>query len=172
MRSRITRRGFVAGALAVPFAQPISISLAQNYTPGAELPPLLMESFSDQMTVEVTRLYIRELEKLGIRVTHKPLVFSQILGKVYGSKDVTTAMMGLGFPEERFDPTSSSARFMPAMAPSISPITAIPNTTFTPISSWPPRRRKNAGKRSSRHSASTRGICRHGQSALAIRSIR
>ena len=104
MRSRITRRGFVAGALAVPFAQPISISLAQNYTPGAELPPLLMKSFSDQMTVEVTRLYIRELEKLGIRVTHKPLVFSQILGKVYGSKDVTSAMMGLGFPEERFDP--------------------------------------------------------------------
>ena len=43
MRSRITRRGFVAGALAVPFAQPISISLAQNYTPGAELPPLLMD---------------------------------------------------------------------------------------------------------------------------------
>jgi peptide/nickel transport system substrate-binding protein len=104
MHSRITRRDFVTAALAAPFAQPISMSLAQIYTPGAELPPLLMESFSDQMTVEVARLYIRELEKLGIRVTHKPLVFSQILGKVYGSKDLTSAMMGLGFPEERFDP--------------------------------------------------------------------
>src|SRR3954466_7707112 len=103
MTGNLTRRTFVAGALA-PLVQPISLSLAQNYTPGQELPPLLMESFSDQMTVEVTRLYIRELEKLGIRVTHKPLVFSQILGKVYGSKDVTSAMMGLGFPEERFDP--------------------------------------------------------------------
>ena len=135
MRSRITRRGFAAGALAAPFAQPISISLAQNYTPGAELPPLLMELFSDQMTVEVTRLYIRELEKLGIRVTHKPLVFSQILGKVYGSKDVTYGDDGLASPKSGSIRTSSSARFMPAMAPSIFPITAIPNTTFTPICS-------------------------------------
>jgi peptide/nickel transport system substrate-binding protein len=104
MSSRLTRRDFMAGAASAPLAQPISVSLAQTYTPGAELSPLLMESFSDQMTVEVTRLYIRELEKLGIRVVHRPLVFSQILGKVYGSKDLTSAMMGLGFPEERFDP--------------------------------------------------------------------
>lgn len=84
--------------------QPISVSLAQNYTPGQELPPLLMETYSDQMTIEATRLYIRELGKLGIRVDHKPFVFSQILGKVYGAKDFYSALMGLGFPEDRLDP--------------------------------------------------------------------
>jgi peptide/nickel transport system substrate-binding protein len=103
MTGNLTRRTFVAGALA-PLVQPISVSLAQNYMAGQELPPLLMETFSDQMTIEVTRLYIRELEKLGIRVTHRPLVFSQILGKVYGSKDLSSALMGLGFPEDRLDP--------------------------------------------------------------------
>jgi peptide/nickel transport system substrate-binding protein len=104
MSGILSKRDFMMAALSAPFAQPVGVSLAQTYIAGAELPPLLMESFSDQMTIEVTRLYIRELEKLGIRVVHKPLVFSQILGKVYGSKDLTSAMMGLGFPEERFDP--------------------------------------------------------------------
>jgi peptide/nickel transport system substrate-binding protein len=104
MIDRITKREFMAGALASTMMQPISVSLAQNYKPGQELPPLLMETFSDQMTIEVARLYIRELEKLGIRVSHKPLVFSQILGKIYGSKDLNSALMGLGFPEDRLDP--------------------------------------------------------------------
>jgi ABC-type transport system substrate-binding protein len=104
MTSKLSRRGFVAGALAAPFVPPISVSLAQTVKSGAELPPLLMESYPDQMTVEVARLYIRELEKLGIRVMHKPLAFSQILGKVYGSKDYFSAMMGFGFPEDRLDP--------------------------------------------------------------------
>src|SRR5579872_4618672 len=106
-RSRMTgmtRREFTAAALASTVMQPISVSLAQNYTPGQELPPLLMETYSDQMTIEATRLYIRELGKLGIRVNHKPLVFSQILGKVYGAKDLYSALMGLGFPEDRLDP--------------------------------------------------------------------
>lgn len=100
----MTRREFTAAALASTVMQPISVSLAQNYTPGQELPPLLMETYSDQMTIEATRLYIRELGKLGIRVNHKPLVFSQILGKVYGAKDFYSALMGLGFPEDRLDP--------------------------------------------------------------------
>ena len=71
---------------------------------GQPLPPLLMESYPDQMTVEAARLYTRELAEIGMQIDHKPLAFGQILGKVYGRKELVTAMMGFGSPEERFDP--------------------------------------------------------------------
>jgi peptide/nickel transport system substrate-binding protein len=104
MTPSLTKREFLAGVAATAMAQPISIAFAQEYTAGAELPPLIMESYPDSMTVEIVRLYTRELAKLGIRVAHRPLNYGQILGKVYGTKDYSTAMMGLGFPEDRLDP--------------------------------------------------------------------
>ena len=63
-----------------------------------------MESYPDQMTVEAARVYARDLAEIGIQIDHKPLAFGQILGKVYGRKEVVTAMMGFGSPEERLDP--------------------------------------------------------------------
>lgn len=106
---RINRREAVqrlaASAGAALFA-PIGLSYAQQSAPasGQPLGQILVESYPDQMTVEVVRLYARELAEIGIQVNHKPLAFGQILGQVYGRKELTTAMMGFGSPEERLDP--------------------------------------------------------------------
>jgi peptide/nickel transport system substrate-binding protein len=100
----LTKRKFLAGVAAVAASQRISVGLAQEYKAGGELPALVMESYPDAMTVEIVRLYARELEKLGIRVVQRPLNYGQILGKVYGQKNLAMAMMGLGFPEDRLDP--------------------------------------------------------------------
>src|ERR1044072_8022603 len=94
----ISRRrvlALTAGAAATSGILPIRISLAQG-TPqaGQPLPPLSMECYPDQMTVEASRVYARELAELGIQLDPKPLDFGQILGKVYGRKDLVAAMMG------------------------------------------------------------------------------
>jgi peptide/nickel transport system substrate-binding protein len=103
-----TRRqalGLLGGGVAASILPPVSVSLGQGAVQsGRPLPPLLMESYPDQMTVEAARVYGRELAELGIPTDHKPLDFGQILGKVYGRKDLVTAMMGFGSPEERLDP--------------------------------------------------------------------
>jgi peptide/nickel transport system substrate-binding protein len=83
---------------------PATISLAQAPRSGEPLPSLLMESYPDQMTVEAARVYARELAELGIQMDHKPQAFGTILGKVYGRKELVSAMMGFGSPEERLDP--------------------------------------------------------------------
>lgn len=100
----LTKRKFLAGLAAAAATQRISVGLAEEYKSGSELPPLVVESYPDAMTVEIVRLYTRELEKLGIRVVHRPLNYGQILGKVYGQKKLDLAMMGLGYPEDRHDP--------------------------------------------------------------------
>ena len=95
----------LGGSVAASILPPVGLSLAQGTVQsGRPLPPLLMESYPDQMTVEAARVYGRELTELGIQTDHKPLDFGQILGKVYGRKDLVTAMMGFGSPEERLDP--------------------------------------------------------------------
>ena len=104
-RSRRQVLRFLGGAAASPFLPPIRMSWAQGVPqPGQPLPPLLMEFYPDQMTVEASRVYARELAEIGIQIDHKPLAFGQILGKVYGRKELVTAMMGFGSPEERLDP--------------------------------------------------------------------
>ena len=104
-RSRRQVLELMGGAAAASVLPPIRMSFAQGTPkPGQPLPPLLMESYPDQMTVEAARIYARELGELGIQIDHKPLSFGQILGKVYGRKDLVTAMMGFGSPEERLDP--------------------------------------------------------------------
>jgi peptide/nickel transport system substrate-binding protein len=95
----------MGGAAAASMLPQVRMSFAQGAVQsGQPLPPLLMESYPDQFTVEAARIYSRELAELGIGIDHKPQAFSQILGKVYGRKDVVTAMMGFGSPEERLDP--------------------------------------------------------------------
>ena len=104
-RSRRQVLGMISGAAASAFLPPIRMSFAQGpVQSGQPLPPLLMESYPDQMTVEAARVYARELAEIGIQIDHKPLAFGQILGKVYGRKELVTAMMGFGSPEERLDP--------------------------------------------------------------------
>lgn len=95
----------MGGAAASSFLAPICISSAQGIPiSGQALSPLLMESYPDQMTVEAGRVYAHELGEIGIQIEQKPLAFGQILGKVYGRKELVTAMMGFGSPEERLDP--------------------------------------------------------------------
>ncbi|MGE0038448.1 MAG: ABC transporter substrate-binding protein [Xanthobacteraceae bacterium] len=104
-RSRRQVLGLMSGAAASTLLPPIRMSFAQGgVQSGQPLPALLMESYPDQMTVEATRVYARELGELGIQIDHKPQAFGQILGKVYGRKEVVTAVMGFGSPEERLDP--------------------------------------------------------------------
>jgi peptide/nickel transport system substrate-binding protein len=101
-RQALETLGAAAAASLLP---PIRIGWAQEAPQsGKALPSLLMESYPDQMTVEASRVYARELAELGIQTNHKPLAFAQILGKVYGRKELVTAMMGFGSPEERLDP--------------------------------------------------------------------
>jgi peptide/nickel transport system substrate-binding protein len=103
-RSRRQVLGFIGSSAAAGVAS-IRLSFAQGSPQsGQVLPPLLLESYPDQMTVEASRIYARELAELGIQTDHKPVAFGQILGKVYGRKDLVTAMMGFGSPEERLDP--------------------------------------------------------------------
>jgi peptide/nickel transport system substrate-binding protein len=105
--ARISRREFLnAAALAAAGVMlPVTISHAQEgVEPGKPVPPILLESYPDQLTVEATRVYARELEKIGIRVKHQPVGFAQILGKVYGRKDYTAGMLGWGSSEDRVDP--------------------------------------------------------------------
>jgi len=84
---------------------PVAITYGQEAVePGKPVPPLLLESYPDQLTVEATRVYARELQRLGIRTKHQPVGFAQIIGKVYVRKDLTTAMMGFGSSEDRVDP--------------------------------------------------------------------
>ena len=95
----------MSGTAASALLPPIRMSFAQGAVQsGQPLPPLLMESYPDQMTVEAARVYARDLAEIGIQIDHKPLAFGQILGKVYGRKELVTAMMGFGSPEERLDP--------------------------------------------------------------------
>ena len=104
-RSRRQVLGLMSGAAAASILPQVRMSFAQANVQSAQpLPPLLMESYPDQFTVEAARIYARELAELGIAIDHKPQAFGQILGKVYGRKDVVTAMMGFGSPEERLDP--------------------------------------------------------------------
>jgi peptide/nickel transport system substrate-binding protein len=104
-RSRREILGIMGGAAASSFLPPIRMSWAQAAPiSGQPLPPLLMESYPDQMTVEAGRIYAHELGEIGIQIDQKPLAFGQILGKVYGRKELVTAMMGFGSPEERLDP--------------------------------------------------------------------
>jgi peptide/nickel transport system substrate-binding protein len=104
-RSRRQVLGLMSGAASSTLLPPIRMSFAQGgVQSGQPLPPLLMESYPDQMTVEAARVYARELGELGIQIDHKPQAFGQILGKVYGRKEVVTAVMGFGSPEERLDP--------------------------------------------------------------------
>jgi peptide/nickel transport system substrate-binding protein len=95
----------IGGTAISPFLPPICLSFGQTSpVSGQPLPPILMESYPDQMTVEAGRVYAHELAELGIQIDQKPLAFGQILGKVYGRKELVTAMMGFGSPEERLDP--------------------------------------------------------------------
>ena len=104
-RSRRQVLGLMGGAAAASMLPHVRMSFAQaSVQPGQPLPALLMESYPDQFTVEAARIYARELAELGIAIDHKPQAFGLILGKVYSRKDVVTAMMGFGSPEERFDP--------------------------------------------------------------------
>lgn len=104
-RSRRDVLGIMGGVAASSFLPPVCLSFGQAApVSGQPLPPILMESYPDQMTVEAGRVYARELRELGIQIEQKPLAFGQILGKVYGRKEVVTAMMGFGSPEERLDP--------------------------------------------------------------------
>ena len=104
-RSRRQVLELMSGAAAASMLPQVRMSFAQANVQSAQpLPPLLMESYPDQFTVEAARIYARELAELGIAIDHKPQAFGQILGKVYGRKDVVTAMMGFGSPEERLDP--------------------------------------------------------------------
>ena len=104
-RSRRQVFRLMGGAAATSMLPQVRMSFAQaNVQSGQPLPPLLMESYPDQFTVEAARIYARELAELGIAIDHKPQAFGQMLGKVYGRKDVVTAMMGFGSPEERLDP--------------------------------------------------------------------
>ena len=104
----VSRRQFMSAmALAAGGAAvaPMSISYGQEkIVPGKVIPPLLMESYPDQLTVEATRVYARELAKLGIRIKHKPMGFGPIIGKVYIRHKLMTAMMGFGSSEDRVDP--------------------------------------------------------------------
>ena len=103
MNRRQSLKALVAGGAAL--LSPIRLTHAQGaIEAGKPLPPILMESYPDQMSVEVVRLYARELAEIGIQINHKPLGFAQILGQVYGRKEFTTALMGFGSPEERLDP--------------------------------------------------------------------
>src|SRR5262249_33775025 len=74
-----TRRqalGLLGGSVAASVLPPVSVSLGQGAVQsGRPLPPLLMESYPDQMTVEAARVYGRELAELGIPTDHKPLDF-------------------------------------------------------------------------------------------------
>ena len=104
-RSRRAVLGGIGGAAALAGTGLVRMSFAQGVPrAGQPLPPLLLESYPDQMTVEASRVYARELAELGIQTDHKPVAFGQILGKVYGRKDLVSAMMGFGSPEERLDP--------------------------------------------------------------------
>jgi peptide/nickel transport system substrate-binding protein len=105
VHSRRRVLAMAAGTAAASGFFPIRISFAQGtLQAGQPLPPLSMECYPDQMTIEAARVYARELVELGIQLDPKPLDFGQILGKVYGRKELTTAMMGFGAPEERLDP--------------------------------------------------------------------
>lgn len=103
MNRRQSLKALMAGGAAL--LSPIRLTHAQGaIESGKPLPPILLESYPDQMSVEVVRLYARELADIGIQTNHKPLGFAQILGQVYGRKEFTTALMGFGSPEERLDP--------------------------------------------------------------------
>ena len=82
--------------------------------------------------VEAARIYARELAELGIAIDHKPQAFGQILGKVYGRKEVVTAMMGFGSPEERLDPDFYLRAISARAAASTPRTTAIRNSTGSP----------------------------------------
>ena len=107
-RTGMDRRQSLKALAAISGAavlSPIRLTHAQGaLEPGKPLPPILVESYPDQMTVEVVRVYARELAEIGIQINPQALGFSQILGQVYGRKEFTTAMMGFGTPEERLDP--------------------------------------------------------------------
>jgi peptide/nickel transport system substrate-binding protein len=103
MNRRQSLKALMAGGAAL--LSPIRLTHAQGaIEAGKPLPAILVESYPDQMSVEVVRLYARELAEIGIQINHKPLGFAQILGQVYGRKEFTAALMGFGSPEERLDP--------------------------------------------------------------------
>ena len=105
---RMTRRAFLANAAAAAGGSillPAMLSHAQErLDPGKPIPPLLFESFSESMTIEAARLYVRELARIGIRLTHRPMAFPAFLGKVYFEKNFTLGMGGFGAAVERIDP--------------------------------------------------------------------
>ena len=102
-REFLTAMGLAAGGVAMG---PVAVGYAQDapIEPGKPIPPLLLESYPDQLTVEATRIYARELGKIGIRTRHQPVGFAQIVGKVYVRKELTLAMLGMGSSEDRVDP--------------------------------------------------------------------
>ncbi len=105
---RMTRRAFLANAAAAAGGSillPAMLSHAQDrIDPGKPIPPILFESFSESMTMEAARLYVRELARIGIRLTHRPMAFPAFLGKVYFEKNFTLGMGGFGAAVERIDP--------------------------------------------------------------------
>ncbi|MET3794530.1 ABC transporter substrate-binding protein [Aquamicrobium terrae] len=101
----IRRRHVLAGLGASAFFPAITAVMAHTKVRSGEpLPPILLESYADQATVEITRLYAQELAKLGILTDHKPLSFSQVLAKVVAQKNFSLALSGNGPAEDRIDP--------------------------------------------------------------------
>ncbi len=99
-----SRRAFTVGAGAALATASFGLSYAQDAQPGKPMPPLLLESYSDQTQLEAARILTRALVEVGFPVTLRPVDFGQLLGKVYDRRDYGAALMGLGAPEDRIDP--------------------------------------------------------------------